>query len=321
MSAHWGSLRLFVQRAGTATWAQLQHRLPMGSSVTAQDGEQTDAEERLIAAVKGLGVFSRIDEDGRVLVYDGQKEYEVTVDPTGLLTKRTGSHLRRIDVGTSSLTRLERGDVTELFPNGAVSAVDEEHGSATMVTPVSPHYAPLEWDGDAVDPDEDDGIVAQGADWRYAIHPVCGTDGVVIGYRVWGGDYESGEEFGSSLIGGEPGELTIVNAKAAASADYRSRYLEAEHFLDNLLDDWNDDDGPRTRRNDQGRIVCRVDEPGITEVEVVATLRDYDGYDASGRIVAVSLKTILSFTYNGDRNSLLDELRRLIRLDARSGDS
>ena len=292
-----------------------------GQRVTTENGEQADADERLIAAMKKLGVFSRIDEDGRVLAYDGEKEYEVTVDLTRLLSKGTGIHQRGIAVGTSSLGRLERGDVMELFPQGVVSAVGEEHGSAARQTPVSPHYAPLEWERDTDYLDGDDGIAAEGDDWRYTIYPVHGTDDEVIGYRVSGGDYESGDEFGSSLVGGKVGELTLAKAKAAAAADYASRYCEAEGFLDGLIDDWDDDDGPRTRRNDQGRIVCRVDEPGIEEVEVVATLADYDRYYASGRSVALSLRTILSFNYNGDRDALLDELRRLIRRDTRSGDS
>lgn len=59
------------------------------------------------------------------------------------------------------------------------------------------------------------------------------------------------------------GELTLDIAKAAAAANYASRYCEAEQLLDGLLDDWDDDDGPRTRRSDPGHFLCRVDEPGI----------------------------------------------------------
>jgi len=281
--------------------------------MTTENDEQADAYVRLIAAMKKLGVFSRIDEDGRVLAHDGEKEYEVTVDLTRLLSKRTGIHGRGIAVGTSSLGRLERGDVTELFPQGVVAAADEEHGRAARESPVSPHDAPLEWEPDTDYLDGDDGLAAEGDDWRYTIHPVHGTDDEVIGYRVSGGDYESGSEFGSALVGGKVGELTLVEAKAAAAKDYASRYCEAEGFLDGLLDDWEDDDGPLTRQNDQGHLVCRVDLPGLEEVEVVATLRDYDGYSSSGQRVSLSLRTILSYSYNGDPGGLLDQVRRLIR--------
>lgn len=286
-----------------------------GNGVTAQDDEQADAEERLLAAMKKLGVFSRIDEEGRVLAHDGRNEYEVTVDLTHLLSKRIGPHLRVITVGTSSLSRLERGDVTELFPHGVRATAEEAQGSA----PTSPHYGPLEWGPDADYLDGDDGIAAEGEDWRYTIHPVRGMDDEVIGYRVSGGDCETGSEFGSALVGGSVGELTVVEAKMAAANDYASRYCEAEGFLDGLLDDWEDDDGPLSRRNPQGRIVCRVDEPGLKEVEVVATLQDYgDEYDAADQRVTVSLRTILGYNHNGDRDALLDEVRGLIRRQPRA---
>jgi len=268
--------------------------------------------------MRKLNVAHRIDEDGRVLASDGRKEYEVTVDLTRLLSKRIGVQGRGIVVGKSSLSRLERGDLTELFPQGRVAAVNESSESAVGDTPVSPYYAPLEWDQDADYLDGDDGLAAESDDWRYAIHPVHGKNDETIGYRVSGGDSESGAEFGSSLIGGKVGELTLDRAKDAAAADYASRYCEAEHFLHGLLDDWDDDDGPRTRRSDQGRIVCRVDESGVEEVEVVATLRDYgDHYDVGSRTVALSLRTILGYSDNGDREGLLDWLRSLIRREAR----
>jgi hypothetical protein len=146
---------------------------------------------------------------------------------------------------------------------------------------------------------------------------VRGNNDEIIGFQVSGGDYESGADFGSKLIGGRIGELTLVKAKAAAAEDYASRYREAEQFLDELLDNWDDDDRPRTRRTDRGCLLCRVDEPSIEEVEVVATLRDCDSYDVGGRSIALSLRTILSYSYNGDREGLLDELRRLIRRETR----
>lgn len=285
--------------------------------MTAENVDQAHAVERLIAALKDLNIGFRVDEDDRILASDGRQEYEVTVDLTRLLS--TGAGKRGIAVGSSSLDRLERGDVTALFAHGLLTPVDGVSGATASPTPVSPFYAPLRWDPDADNFDDDDALAANGEDWTYRIAPVRGKDDDIIGYRVSGGDYESSDEFGSALVGGEIGELTLDKAKAAADAGYASRFREAEGFLDGLLSDWDDDDGPRIRRNEHGRIVCQIDEPGLDEVEIVATLRDYgDGYDANGRTVSVCLRTLLSYSYNGDRDGLLDEVRRLIQLETHS---
>jgi hypothetical protein len=174
----------------------------------------------------------------------------------------------------------------------------------------------LFWERDVDSIDADDSLEAQGEDWRYVIHPAIGVDGDIIGYHLTGGDNDSSDDIGSVLIDGKRGELTLADAKAAAEANYRERYLEAQQFLDELLGDWEDDDGTRCRRNAQGLIVCRVDEPDADEVEVAVTLRDYaDCYDASTRCATVSLRTVLSFSFNGDRSGLVYEIRRLMRLE------
>lgn len=182
--------------------------------------------------------------------------------------------------------------------------------------PASPYYAPLEWNPDSDYLDADDGLAADGEDWRYTIEPIRDEDGHIVGYRVHGGDIDSGDELGSLKIDGQSGELTLEAAMAAANENYLDRYLEAETFLDDLLDGWEDEDGVLVRRNERGRLVCRVAEPGVEEVEVVATLRDYgEEYDADSRSVALCLRTILSFSNNGDREALVDDLRRIIRLE------
>ncbi|KGI66853.1 hypothetical protein EU78_04510 [Mycolicibacterium rufum] len=248
---------------------------------------------------------------------DGRQEHEVTVDLSRLLSKGAGR--RQIVVGRSSLGRLERGDVTALFPHGLLTPADDESGDTAASTPLSPHYAPLQWESDADNLDDEDALAAASEDWTYRIAPIRGKGDHIIGYRVSGGDYESGDEFGSALVGGEVGELTLDRAKAVADANYAARFREAEGFLDGLLADWDDDDGPRTRRNEHGRLVCRIGESGLDEVEVVATLRDYgDGYDADGRSYSVCLRTLLSYSSNGDREGLVDEVRRLISLETRS---
>jgi hypothetical protein len=222
------------------------------------DDEQSLVNERLISALEKAGVFSRIDEYGSVLAFDGKHEYEVTVDLNRLLSKRVdGYQSRRIVVGKSSLTRLENGDVAELFPGGIVQSSENRLVEDTRL---AANYSQLVWDGDAESLEEGDVLKAQGDDWTYEISPICGDGGGVLGYRVSGGDIDSGDTFGSSMIGGEIGELTLAKAKTAADAHYAARYLEAEALLEGLVG-----------RDDQGKLVCQVDEPGLDEVEVVAT--------------------------------------------------
>lgn len=288
--------------------------------MTDENADHAKAMERLTAALQDLNIDFRVDEGKRILASDGRQEYEVTVDLTRLLSKQAGIQRRAIKVGRSSLDRLERGDVTAQFPDGILTPADTDSQSVAGPAPVSPHYAPLQWEPDADNLDDDGALAAQSEDWTYRIVPVRGGDDDIIGYRVSGGDYESGDEFGSALVGGEIGEPTLEKAKLAADANYASRFREAEEFLDQLLGDWNDDEGQRTRRNERGRILYQVDEAGLDGVEVVATLRDYgDGYDADDRTVSVCLRTLLSHSYNGDRDALVNEIRRLIGLDTGNG--
>lgn len=118
----------------------------------------------------------------------------------------------------------------------------EPGGGAASETPAFHRDTDLLiWDRDAQSLDDDDYLEAQGDDWRYIIHPLHGPDGRTVGYRISGGDNDSSEEIGSSIIDGKKGELTLPKAKAAAEANYASRYREAEQFLDELLDGWEDE--------------------------------------------------------------------------------
>lgn len=70
--------------------------------MTATEDAQQSARARLITAMKKLGVFSRVDDGGCILAFDGKQEYEVIVDLNRLLSKRVdGYQSRRIVVGTS----------------------------------------------------------------------------------------------------------------------------------------------------------------------------------------------------------------------------
>jgi hypothetical protein len=112
--------------------------------VTTGDDEQTSADQRLVAAMKKLDVFSRIDADGRILASDGEQEYEVTVDLGRLLTADSGGFSRRIRVGKSSLARLEGGDVSALFSRGVTLSTAEPDDTAAYECPVSPYYGDLD---------------------------------------------------------------------------------------------------------------------------------------------------------------------------------
>ena len=54
--------------------------------MTAETEQQRVADERLVAALKALGVFARQDELGRIFYTDGDDEYEVAVVLEGTVT-------------------------------------------------------------------------------------------------------------------------------------------------------------------------------------------------------------------------------------------
>lgn len=188
-----------------------------------------------------------------------------------------------------------------------LSTIKADVPTATVARPVSPHYRPLEWGRNEPDPDPDDEITADGDDWTYRIAPIISDEESVIGYRVSGGDYESGSDLGTELIDGARGERTLEGAKAAAEEDYASRYVEVEGLLHNTLDGYEDESGNRTHVNKQGRVVCPVSVPGLTEVKIVVTLVDEaDSYDAVNSQLTLCLRTLIRC--DGDPGLLVENI-------------
>lgn len=238
---------------------------------------------------------------------------------TGLDARTIGDFINRGSTPQQAISFSERGIGPWQLTRTDNGAEYIEPSRVTEAVPVFAPHAPLEW-GDG---DDDDEITAQSDDWRYTITAVRGDD-TIIGYHISGGDIESGDDFGSVQIDGHRGERTLEDAKAAAQADYAERYGEADQFLDDLLSYQEDDDGnPLAQRNGDGQLMLRIDEFGIQEVEVVATLRDYgDGYDVASRTVSVCLRTVLAYNYQGDGGGLVDQIRTLIQLETqRNGGS
>ncbi len=115
----------------------------------------------------------------------------------------------------------------------------------------------------------------------------------------------------SSLIGKEPGDITLAEAKSVAAKNYSERYQEVEGFLDEFLDDGQQDDDLHIWRDEGGAIMCRVDEPDLHEVQIEVTLRHYEDsyYDGYG-CVTLSSCTIRSYS---SRRNLVDDVRQAIR--------
>jgi len=174
--------------------------------------------------------------------------------------------------------------------------------------PVSPFYEPLKWSSDELI-DQDDRIEAEGDDWTYEIWTVTDDDGE-IRYQIRGGDMEESEDIGW--------RDTLRGAKAAAQANYAARYLEVEKMLFDVVSSYEDDYGnPLTRRDEQGRLFCRVEKLG-GEIEIVATLVDYgDSFDAAAHRWTVCLRSVLAYQYSGDwLEGLHEDMRRAGVLDS-----
>lgn len=146
--------------------------------MTPTDDDQRSARERLIESLTRLGVLSRVDDDGRILASDGKYEYEVFVDLGRLLSKRVDTyHSRRIVLGKSSLLRLDKGDIQELFPAGLAVPGEAPVGARKEAV----NYAPLQWDSTVKSVGCGEVVTAQRDDGLYKISSVCGDDGQVIG--------------------------------------------------------------------------------------------------------------------------------------------
>jgi hypothetical protein len=79
--------------------------------MTAETEQQRVADERLVAALKALGVFARQDEMGRIFYTDGKDEYEVAV----VLTEDADDGGGPWTIGQYALGLLEAGDIEVLW--------------------------------------------------------------------------------------------------------------------------------------------------------------------------------------------------------------
>jgi hypothetical protein len=171
----------------------------------------------------------------------------------------------------------------------------------------------LDWELDEECPDcdgDDDALTAQASDddWTYHICPIRGDGGEIVGYRVSGGDTESGERLGFFQPGGELVKPTLAEAKAAAEASYAERFNEVDGFLDAFLDN-GQDDGLHIWRD--GAVFCQIDESDPDGIQIDVTLKDYGDSGGHGAV------TLCFRTISGcfDRHSLVEEVRGLVGLD------
>ena len=272
--------------------------------MTTHDDRQRSARERIIAARKKLEVFTRRDEQDRIFASDGEHEYEVAVTLEDAGTNCSQADIPKVVIGRRSLECLESGDITALFWWGV-----KPHSPDQRAVTTSDRYASnclLDWTEDwesqwGYDNDEDVVIAAE-VDFRtYYICPVRDDDGEILGYRIAFGDVESGYDWiGEVAIDGEPGERSLEDAKAIADAHCESWLREVvdyqstlEHDLFIVVSGWKDREGnPRIRR-DERRIFYRSDDPGVGEIEIVATVDEFDdGFDAPTRRWIVSGSTL-----------------------------
>ncbi len=168
-----------------------------------------------------------------------------------------------------------------------------------------------EWDEECPHCDgEKDTLAAQasGDDWIYCICPIRKDGGEIIGYRVSGGDVESGEMLSFFQPSGQLIKPTLAKAKATAEASYAERFAEVDGFLDAFLDK-GQDDGLHIWRD--GAVFCQIDESDPDGIQVDVTLKDYGDSGGYGAV------TLCFRTISGcfDRQSLVDEVRRLLHYD------
>ncbi len=281
--------------------------------MTAHDDQQRELSDRLMAALKKLGVFTRRDERDHLFASDGKHEYEVAVALADADTNRGQTDVPKVVIGRRSLERLESGDITALFWWGVKPHPPGRRPVTMSDSPAS--NCLLDWTEDwesqwSYDSDEDVVIAAEiNVEFRYYICRVRDDDGEILGYRIAFDNVELGYDLiGSVVIAGEPAERTMEEAKAAAEAHCASwlgeSHLTLEQDLLTVVSAWKDKDGnPRIRRDEHGRIFYRADEPDVGEIEIAVTI-DEEGFDAPTRRWTVSSYMLTDY-YSDRLESLL----------------
>lgn len=167
----------------------------------------------------------------------------------------------------------------------------------------------LDWSEDAWSEYSDNpgAIMAEDGDWKFHIWPVRAPEDEIVGYRIYVGNLDSGYwPRGSVEIDGEPGELTLDEAKVVAEAEVRSRLDEVNGALRAVVSDWRDSAGNSKVRTDaNGALSYQVDESGDVGIRIFATTNFDDWFDPTERFWAVGWNNL--YNHAADLESLLQQ--------------
>lgn len=132
-----------------------------------------------------------------------------------------------------------------------------------------------------------DAIIAEDGDFTFHIWCVRGRGEDILGYRVYVGNIESGYwPRGSLEIDGEPGELTLDEAKAVAEAEVQSQLDEANNALKVLVSGWRDGAGnARVRFDTNGAMLYSINDE--VELHIFAGTDHDDWFDPTKRFWSV----------------------------------
>lgn len=132
-----------------------------------------------------------------------------------------------------------------------------------------------------------DAIIAEDGDFTFHIWSVRGRGEDILGYRIYVGNIESGYwPRGSVEIDGEPGELTLDEAKAVAEAEVQSQLDGVNNALKVLVSGWKDDTGnARVHFDTNGAMLYSINDD--VEIRIFAGTDHDDWFDPAKRFWSV----------------------------------